>query len=301
MPSLFGQTFELRDLIVIGVLVVLEGVLSIDNALVLGLLARRLPRFLQSRALTYGLVGAIVFRGVAVFTASWLLHWGWVKLVGGAYLLWVALKHFLVDEDENPDEKVALGPDGRPILVEETTGKPLTEEQLDEEIYGETHGRGAGWIDYAHARNTHSLTFWLAVGAIELTDIAFAVDSIVAAIGVVGPPPPGHRHPKLWVVIVGGMLGVVLMRFAAFLFIRLLEKFPRFETSAYLLVTVIGAKLLVDYLVNTPAHPDRWDVHDPGDLAFWLFWGLMLVCFLVGFLPAGQSSEGKPEPVESTV
>jgi YkoY family integral membrane protein len=297
---LFGQTFEFRDLIVIGVLVVLEGVLSIDNALVLGLLARRLPRFLQRRALTYGLAGAIGFRSAAVIAASWLLHWHWVKLVGGAYLLWVAVKHFLLESDENPDEKLAVGPDGRPILVEESTGRPLTEEQVDEEIYDQTHGRGAGWIDYAQARNAHSLSFWMAVGAIELTDIAFAVDSIVAAIGVVGPPPPGRRHPKLWVVIVGGMLGVALMRFAAVLFIRLLERFPRFETSAYLLVTVIGAKLIVDYLLNTPAHPDRWDVHDPSELAFWLFWGLMLVCFLIGFLPSRQR-KGEPAPVESNL
>ena len=46
---------------------------------------------------------------------------------------------------------------------------------------------------------------------IELTDIAFAIDSIVAAIGVVGPPPEGQRHPKLWVVLVGGMLGVAML------------------------------------------------------------------------------------------
>ena len=48
----FGQTFDTHDLIVIGLLVVLEGVLSIDNALVLGLLAKRLPKHMQSRALS---------------------------------------------------------------------------------------------------------------------------------------------------------------------------------------------------------------------------------------------------------
>jgi YkoY family integral membrane protein len=281
----FGQTFDPRDLLVVGILVVLEGVLSIDNALVLGLLARRLPKFLQRRALTYGLVGAFAFRGVAVITASWLLHWRSVKLLGGGYLVWVAFKHFVLDRGAHPDEKLAVGPDGKPIVIDEKTGRPLTEAELDEEFLAETHGHGA-WADYAHARNTHSVAFWFAVAAIELTDIAFAVDSIVAAIGVVGPPPPGQRHPKLWDVLHGGMLGVILMRFAAVLFIRLLERFPRFETSAYLLVSVIGAKLIVDYLVNTPAHPDRFDMHDPGDIAFWLFWGLMLACFLYGFLPS---------------
>jgi YkoY family integral membrane protein len=291
---MFGQTFEFRDLLIIGVLVVLEGVLSIDNALVLGLLARRLPKFLQRRALTYGLLGALVFRIIAVVTAAWLLHWRFVKLIGGGYLLWVAIKHFLFERDEgNPDEKLAVGPDGRAILVNEKTGQPLTEQQLDEELLTATHGHGQ-WTDFSHARSTHTMAFWLAVGAIELTDIAFAVDSIVAAIGVVGPGPSGKRHPKLWVVVIGGMLGVVLMRFAAMLFIRLLERFPRFETSAYLLVAVIGAKLLADWFFNTPAHPHRLDMHDPDEIAFWLFWGLMLLCFLVGLIP-GRSKDEPPD------
>src|SRR5438105_6641962 len=93
----FGQTFEPHDLFVIGVLVILEGILSIDNALVLGLLARRLPKFLQGKALTYGLVGAFGFRIAAIATASFLLHWRIVKLVGGAYLIYVAGKHFFFE------------------------------------------------------------------------------------------------------------------------------------------------------------------------------------------------------------
>src|SRR6476659_5140028 len=100
--SMFGQTFESKDLFIVAVLIVLEGVLSIDNALVLGLLARRLPKRLQGKALTYGLVGAFAFRLIAVLTASWLLHWRFVKLFGGLYLLWVAFKHFFIDRNPEP-------------------------------------------------------------------------------------------------------------------------------------------------------------------------------------------------------
>ena len=63
---MFGQTFETHDIAIIALLIVLEGVLSIDNALVLGLLARKLPKSQQRRALTYGLVGAFVFRVIAI-------------------------------------------------------------------------------------------------------------------------------------------------------------------------------------------------------------------------------------------
>src|SRR6185369_13049479 len=95
---MFGQTFDIHDLVVVGLLVVLEGVLSIDNALVLGILAKRLPKDLQKKALTYGLVGAFIFRLICIATASWLLHWRIVKLLGGAYLLYVAAKHFFFGE-----------------------------------------------------------------------------------------------------------------------------------------------------------------------------------------------------------
>src|SRR5205823_920225 len=104
---MFGQTFDPHDLAIIGLLVILEGVLSIDNALVLGLLARRLPKVLQGKALTYGLVGAFVFRILAIAAASFLLHWRLVKFLGGAYLVYVAVKHFFF-ESSPVDEKAAM-------------------------------------------------------------------------------------------------------------------------------------------------------------------------------------------------
>src|SRR5580765_6327375 len=118
LAAFFNQTFAASDLAIVGLLVVLEGVLSIDNALVLGLLARRLPKHLQGKALTYGLVGALVFRLIAVATAAWLLHWRWVKLLGGLYLLWVAFKHFCFGEENSADEKLAVDANGQPILVD---------------------------------------------------------------------------------------------------------------------------------------------------------------------------------------
>jgi predicted tellurium resistance membrane protein TerC len=90
----FDQVFELHDLAIVGLLVVLEGVLSIDNALVLGLLAKRLPKREQARALTYGLVGAFAFRLISIATAQLLLRFRIVKLIGGLYLFYVAIKYF---------------------------------------------------------------------------------------------------------------------------------------------------------------------------------------------------------------
>src|SRR5580765_1029769 len=105
---MFGQTFEPHDLAIIALLIVLEGVLSIDNALVLGLLAKRLPKHQQKRALTYGLVGAFVFRFIAIFTATLLLKLPIMKLLGGGYLVYVAVKHFFFETVDPEKEKITL-------------------------------------------------------------------------------------------------------------------------------------------------------------------------------------------------
>jgi predicted tellurium resistance membrane protein TerC len=90
-------------------------------------------------------------------------------------------------------------------------------------------------------------------------------------------------HPKLWLVVAGGMLGVIAMRFMAAMFIKLLDRFPRLETSAYLLVMLIGIKLLLDYAFN--GHGDRIEFQSVTAPAFWIFWMTMAACFASGFLP----------------
>lgn len=270
----FHQTFAAHDLAIVGLLVILEGVLSVDNALVLGLLAKRLPKKLQHKALEYGLLGALIFRIIAIAAASFLLRWSIAKLLGGIYLIYVAIKHFVWPDqphDHDHDHETPLPP------------SPNTQ--------GEDRGEGSSTpsplASSPKPLSTHAWRFWQTVLVIELTDIAFAVDSILAAIALVGQQKPSDLgvHDKLWVVITGGFLGVVLMRFAAILFIKLLEHFPRLEPAAYLLVIVIGLKLLADYFLNRPGQPARLDFHNPHHPEFWAFWIAMLIAFSFGFLP----------------
>jgi YkoY family integral membrane protein len=283
---MFGQTFDPPDLATVALLVLLEGVLSIDNALVLALLAKRLPKFQQTRALTYGLAGAFVFRFMAIGAAAYLLQWRIVKVLGGGYLVWVALKHFW--SQRNDHDQVTVGPDDQPTVVDEKTGRELSPQEQEEEVRERTP------LSISPPKHAG---FWSTVAVIELTDIAFAIDSILAAIAVVGSAPPGHvgPHPKLWVVLTGGVLGLIMMRIAATLFIKLLERFPRFDTSAYLLVAVIGAKLLADWALNTPEHPHRANFHDPSAVAFWIFWITMAVCVGYGFLPKARGRNYRPD------
>jgi YkoY family integral membrane protein len=115
---------------------------------------------------------------------------------------------------------------------------------------------------------THS--FWKTVVLIELFDLIFALDSIVAGVAFIAGSQPSNAmiHPKLWVIYVGGMIGVACMRYAADLFSHLIERFPNLETSAYLLVVWIGVKLGV--MAFTP--------HIPGiEILFWVVFTMILL------------------------
>ena len=234
---MLGQTFAPHDVVALLVLAGLEGLLSIDNAVVLGLLVRRVPEGLRGRALTYGLAGSVVLRLAAVGAAAWLLRFGVVKLLGGGYLLYVAGRHLL--------------------------------------------GKAHKPVHNPHGQPDDARSFWPTVISIELTDAAFAVDSVLAGIALVGAPPAGTPatalHPKLWVVVIGGMLGVVLMRFAAAAFSKLIGRFPRMELAAHLMVGAVGLKLLADYLFAL-------DFEHPSSVAFWVFWGVMATAAGVGFV-----------------
>ena len=245
------QTFQPRDLFLVFVLVALEALLSIDNALVLGLLARRLPPKLQTKALTYGLIGSFAFRLLAIVAAAWLLKWRFVKLLGGGYLIYVAVKH----------------------LTTKSHKKPAVDE------------------------SNQNIEFWSIVASIELTDVAFAADSILAGIALVGPMPANSTssiHPKLWVILLGGMIGVMLMRVAAVGFIRLLKRFPGFELTAYLLVALVGLKLVADWQFNAAPAGPQLDFESPTAPAFIVFWSLMLLCVLIGFLPKHRAMSFEP-------
>jgi YkoY family integral membrane protein len=228
-----------NDLVTIAFLVFLEGVLSIDNALVLALIVKPLPKDLQKKALTYGLVGAFVFRIIAIGMASYLMQWEWVKFVGGAYLLYLAIKYWV---DKRKDE-----------------------------------------VKEAKAPQSQARAFWMTIVVVELTDVMFAIDSILTAVALTN---------KLWVVITGGIIGLLAMRFAAGVFIKLLDKFPRFEPTAYILVALVGSKLLVEGF----AHEFEFkaiNFHDPQAPAFWTFWACMTSAVVFGFTkPKGAKAHG---------
>ena len=207
------QTLGGADILAIATLTLLEGILSIDNSLVLAILVRTLPKAQQKKALMYGIAGAFFFRFVALIFAAHLMRFIVFKLIGGGYLIYLAMKHmffFYKEDAHQPGQKVAA-------------------------------------------------SFWKTVLIVELTDVAFSIDSITTAVAM---------SDKLLVIWVAGILGIIFLRFAAGLFIRLLERLPKLEDLAYQLIFFIGTKLLLEGFQIEIGHA--------------VFWMMMGVIFILG-------------------
>lgn len=134
--------------LILGV-VILEVILSFDNAAVLATMVKDLPKEQQAKALKYGIIGAYVFRGVALLLVEGILQFWWLKPIGGAYLLYMAIKHFANKSVQAEiDEEV------------EQTKKSF--------IYRYTVGAIG--------------VFWSTVLAVEFMDIVFSIDNIFAVV-----------------------------------------------------------------------------------------------------------------------
>ena len=230
---------EATDILTIALLVLLEGLLSVDNALVLAILVLGLPRSEQRKALRYGIVGAFAFRIAATLFAVYMIQLTWVKLIGAAYLLYLPVNHF--------------------------SGRDATERRKP-----------------TRATPMFGLSaFWATVVKVELTDIVFAVDSILVAVAM---------SSKQWVIITGGVLGIITMRMLIGQLLVVVRRYPAIVDGAFVIIAWVGLKLLIEYL-----HEIHW-------VAFvipkWLSLGLIVVIFTAYFIYARAQGPQRDEDLE---
>jgi len=219
--------FQASDLLTIGLLVALEGLLSADNAMVLAVLVLGLPKDKQRAALRYGIVGAFIFRILATLAAVYLIRLGWVKLAGAGYLLYLAYHHFFMTDAESRRKP----PQAKP------------------------------WLGLN--------PFWATVVKVELTDIVFAIDSILVAVAM---------SPKIWVILSGGLLGIIMMRLVIGKLLALIERYPPLVDGAFIIIFWVGAKLLLEFLHKVEI------VHF--EIPNWISLGLIVAIFAASFLYA---------------
>jgi YkoY family integral membrane protein len=227
---------EWSDALTILLLVLLEGLLSADNAMVLAVLVLGLPPDEQKKALRYGIAGAFFFRTLATFGAVYVIRFSAVKVIGAGYLLYLAYFHFFGG--------------------------------------GEGHDRRApkkatAWLGLT--------AFWATVVKVELTDIVFAIDSILVAVAM---------SPKIWVILTGGLLGIVAMRLVIGRLLALVQRYPALVDGAFVIIAWVGVKLMVEFL------------HTIGYIHFeipkWFSLGLIVVIFAAALMYARRTEKLHP-------
>jgi tellurite resistance protein TerC len=233
-------------LVIILQLIFLEGILSIDNAAVIGALVTPLPNdqdvpwpknlqklgrilhpvlgFQRMAALRVGLLGAYLGRGAMLLLTSFLIHNSWIKLLGAAYLI-----HLAFDSLED-----MTGGEGG----EDDEVKPIKER-----------------------------SFWMTVLTVEVMDLIFSIDNVVAAVSL---------SDKVWVVMVGVAIGILTMRYAAGIFSYAVEREPILKQAAYILVFNIGIELILDQV---------WHIELPDLLRFGISVATILLTLAYAHIP----------------
>lgn len=124
--------------------------------------------------------------------------------------------------------------------------------------------------------------FWSTVVRVELTDVVFAIDSILVAVAM---------SRKIWVIISGGVIGIIMMRLLIGQLLGLVRRAPSIVDGAYVIVAWVGIKLLIEYL--HAIHIIGWEIPR------WLSITVMLVLFAASGVYAAL--KGKPGVKQAAV
>ena len=202
-----------QALLIIFNLIIIESLLSVDNAAVLATMVMDLPKEQRNKALKYGILGAYFFRGVCLVLAAWLVNIWWLKPIGGLYLIYLAFDYFKnKSNSENHDDVV---------------------KKEQSKMYQFFIGKFG--------------LFWSTVIMVEIMDIVFSIDNVLAAAAYVEKIEKPTQTYLLWI---GVFIGILAMRFVAQAFVNLMERFPFLEKCAFLVIFILGAKLLLSAITH---------------------------------------------------
>lgn len=197
LSDLLGANVEATLLLLLNI-IIMESLLSIDNAAVLASMVMDLPKRQRKKALFYGMIGAIGFRVICLFLASYLLKIWWIEPIGGVYLLFLVLNYF---RKKNKAKEKSI--ESKKEILFSRLSKFIT-------------------------------PFVATVFMIQLMDLAFSIDNVLAVVAFT---------KKMGLIVFGVIIGIITMRFVATWFVELMNKYPFLETSAYLIIGVLGLKL----------------------------------------------------------
>ena len=259
MQDLLQQILDkpAASLAIIGNLIIIESLLSVDNAAVLATMVMDLPQKERDKALKYGIWGAYIFRGLAMIFAAFLLGFWWLKPLGGMYLLWLVVVQFksklgygekgsiifkilslfgimmLIQNDGTINELALWSLRSLAAVFIGYLIYAFIKLKEDNEDDGEINKSNNAV--YKFFQNKIGV-FWSTVILVEIMDMAFSIDNVFAAVAFT---------PNIILVCTGVFIGILAMRFIAQWFVKLMEKYKFLETAAFVVIAILGIKLLL--------------------------------------------------------
>ncbi|MDT7830560.1 TerC family protein [Pricia sp. S334] len=201
--------------------------LSIDNVFVIAVIfsSFKIPALYQHRVLFWGILGAIVFRGLMIlFGVALINKFEWIIYVFGVFLLITAFR-MLKSDDHAADPKNSW------LFKQLKKIVPITSERHGHDFFIKRMGV------------TAATPLFVALMVIELTDILFALDSIPAILAITADP---------FIVFSSNILAILGLRSMYFLISRMLEKFRYINYSLVVILAFVGLKMLFSHYIHLP-------------------------------------------------
>ncbi len=207
---------------------VIEKSLSTDNIFVIAMLFAffGVPPANQYRVLFWGIVGALVMRGGMIALANLLTHFSWVNYLFGTLLIITAIKMLRAG-----DEQVA--PDRNPLVRVARRFFPVTPDFHGSRFFVVEGGK------------RHATPLFIALLAIESTDLLFAIDSIPAVFAVTYDP---------FLVFTSNVFAILGLRALYFALAAMMDMFRYLKQAIIVLLAYVGAKMLLQKVVEIDAN-----------------------------------------------
>ncbi|KKL17421.1 hypothetical protein LCGC14_2485720, partial [marine sediment metagenome] len=201
--------------------------LSIDNVFVIAVIftSFKIPPLYQHRVLFWGILGAIIFRGLMIFFGVALItKFEWIIYVFGVFLLITAFRMLKTDDSHSDPQHSWLFRQLKKVM-------PITTKRHGHDFFIRRMGV------------TAATPLFVALIVIELTDVLFALDSIPAILAITADP---------FLVFTSNILAILGLRSMYFLISRMLEKFRYINYSLVVILAFVGLKMLFSHQIELP-------------------------------------------------
>jgi tellurite resistance protein TerC len=202
--------------------------LSVDNIFVIAIIfsSFKIPKKYQHRVLFWGIIGAIVFRGLMIYFGVLLINkFSWTTYLFGAFLIFTALKMLFTNEENDFEPKNSF--------VYKILGKiiPISHHNEKDHFFVKKEDK------------TYATPLFVALVVIEVMDVIFAVDSVPAILAITSDP---------FLVFSSNIFAILGLRSMYFFLANMLEKFSYLEYSLIAILSFVGLKMLLHHFIEVP-------------------------------------------------